>query len=145
MPALKVVFRWSRPYHYGSQQNETSGGGNGRKHLSVFEPTTTSTGQRALTEVLPDRRKGVVDYIEVRGRTKIMNLQPDKLHLQPPSRWSPIPRSRGYFRHGSGSKLVRSGQLMTIPAFRDPAARLEVWTDSASTTWCPTRPTGRGG
>ena len=28
--------------------------------------------KEALTKFLPDRRKGVVDYIEVRGRTKIM-------------------------------------------------------------------------
>ena len=28
--------------------------------------------KEALTQFLPDNRKGVVDYIDVRGRTKIM-------------------------------------------------------------------------
>jgi hypothetical protein len=46
--------------------------------------------KEALTQFLPDHRKGVIDYIEVRGRTKIMvrNQVSDYIPT-PPSRWSP--------------------------------------------------------
>ena len=87
--------------------------------------------KEALTKFLPDRRKGVIDYIEVRGRTKIMvrNLVSDYI---PNPTFEVVARpgaQEEYFRHGSGGKSFREvmGKPMkAIPAFRDPAARLEV-------------------
>ena len=58
--------------------------------------------------------------------------QPQSATTSPtrPSRWSPGPGAQEeYFRHGSGGKSYREvmGKPMkAIPAFRDPAARLEV-------------------
>ena len=87
--------------------------------------------KEALTQFLPDHRKGVIDYIDVRGRTKIMvrNVVSDYI---PNPTFEVVARpgaQEEYFRHGSGGKSFREvmGKPMkAIPAFRDPAARLEV-------------------
>src|SRR5882757_5660323 len=87
--------------------------------------------KEALTQFLPDNRKGVIDYIDVRGRTKIMvrNVVSDYI---PNPTFEVVARpgaQEDYFRHGSGGKSFREvmGKPMkAIPAFRDPAARLEV-------------------
>ena len=51
--------------------------------------------KEALTQFLPDHRKGVIDYIEVRGRTKIMvrNRSATTSRTRR-SRWSPGPARR---------------------------------------------------
>ena len=87
--------------------------------------------KEALTQFLPEHRKGVIDYIDVRGRTKIMvrNVVSDYI---PNPTFEVVARpgaQEEYFRHGSGGKSFREvmGKPMkAIPAFRDPAARLEV-------------------
>ena len=87
--------------------------------------------KEALTQFLPEHRKGVIDYIDVRGRTKIMvrNVVSDYI---PNPTFEVVARpgaQEDYFRHGSGGKSFREvmGKPMkAIPAFRDPAARLEV-------------------
>ncbi len=87
--------------------------------------------KEALTKFLPEHRKGVIDYIDVRGRTKIMvrNVVSDYI---PNPTFEVVARpgaQEEYFRHGSGGKSYREvmGKPMkAIPAFRDPAARLEV-------------------
>ena len=87
--------------------------------------------KEALTQFLPEHRKGVIDYIDVRGRTKIMvrNVVSDYI---PNPTFEVVARpgaQEDYFRHGSGGKSYREvmGKPMkAIPAFRDPAARLEV-------------------
>lgn len=87
--------------------------------------------KEALTQFLPDHRKGVIDYIDVRGRTKIMvrNVVSDYI---PNPTFEVVARpgaQEDYFKHGSGGKTYREvmGKPMkAIPAFRDPAARLEV-------------------
>ena len=87
--------------------------------------------KEALTQFLPEHRKGVIDYIDVRGRTKIMvrNVVSDYI---PNPTFEVVARpgaQEEYFRHGSGGKSYREvmGKPMkAIPAFRDPAARLEV-------------------
>jgi hypothetical protein len=87
--------------------------------------------KEALTQFLPDHRKGVIDYIDVRGRTKIMvrNVVSDYI---PNPTFEVVARpgaQEEYFRHGSGGKSYREvmGKPMkAIPAFRNPAARLEV-------------------
>ena len=87
--------------------------------------------KEALTQFLPEHRKGVIDYIDVRGRTKIMvrNVVSDYI---PNPTFEVVARpgaQEEYFRHGSGGKSYREvmGKPMkAIPAFRNPAARLEV-------------------
>ena len=83
--------------------------------------------KEALTQFLPDNRKGVIDYIEVRGRTKIMvrNLVSDYI---PNPTFEVVARpgaQEEYFRHGSGGKSYREvmGKPMkAIPAFRNRGA-----------------------
>jgi predicted alpha/beta superfamily hydrolase len=95
--------------------------------------------KEALTKFLPDHRKNVIDYIEVRGRTKIMVRNQVSDYIPNPT--FEVVAEPGaqeeYFRHGSGGKSFREvmGKPMkAIPAFRDPAAGWRSWTDSASTT-----------
>ncbi|MDT5282605.1 MAG: hypothetical protein QOJ20_3800, partial [Mycobacterium sp.] len=87
--------------------------------------------KEALTKFLPYHRKNVIDYIEVRGRTKIMVRNQVSDYIPNPT-FEVVARpgaQEEYFRHGSGGKSFREvmGKPMkAIPAFRDPAARLEV-------------------
>ena len=87
--------------------------------------------KEALTQFLPDHRKGVIDYIDVRGRTKIMVRNQVSDYIPNPT-FEVVARpgaQEDYFRHGSGGKSYREvmGKPMkAIPAFRNPAARLEV-------------------
>jgi hypothetical protein len=87
--------------------------------------------KEALAQFLPDNRKGVIDYIEVRGRTKIMVRNQVSDYIPNPT-FEVVARpgaQEDYFRHGSGGKSFREvmGKPMkAIPAFRNPEARLEV-------------------
>ncbi|OAN37287.1 amidohydrolase family protein [Mycolicibacterium iranicum] len=87
--------------------------------------------REALTKFLPDKRKGVIDYIDVHGRTKIMVRNHISDYIPNPT-FEVVARpgaQEEYFRHGSGGKSFREimGKPMkAIPAFRDPQARLEV-------------------
>jgi predicted TIM-barrel fold metal-dependent hydrolase len=87
--------------------------------------------KEALTQFLPDHRKGVIDYIEVRGRTKIMVRNQVSDYIPNPT-FEVVAKpgaQEDYFRHGSGGKSYREvmGKPMkAIPAFRNPAARIEV-------------------
>ena len=87
--------------------------------------------KEALTQFLPEHRKGVIDYIDVRGRTKIMVRNQVSDYIPNPT-FEVVARpgaQEDYFRHGSGGKSYREvmGKPMkAIPAFRNPAARLEV-------------------
>src|SRR3954466_9731291 len=87
--------------------------------------------KEALTQFLPEHRKGVIDYIDVRGRTKIMvrNVVSDYIPTPTCEVVARPGAQEEYFRHGSGGKSFREvmGKPMkAIPAFREPAARLEV-------------------
>ena len=87
--------------------------------------------KEALTQFLPEHRKGVIYYIDVRGRTKIMvrNVVSDYI---PNPTFEVVARpgaQEEYFRHGSGGKSYREvlGEPMkAIPAFREPGPRLEM-------------------
>ncbi len=87
--------------------------------------------KEALTQFLPEHRKDVIDYIDVRGRTKIMVRNEVSDYIPNPT-FEVVARpgaQEEYFRHGSGGKSFREvmGKPMkAIPAFREPAARLEV-------------------
>src|ERR1700751_4383941 len=86
--------------------------------------------QDALTKFLPDNRKHVIDYVQVRGRTKIVvrGHISDYIPTPPPLGGAPRPGAREeYSRHGGGGKTYREvmGEPMkAIPAFREPGARL---------------------
>jgi predicted TIM-barrel fold metal-dependent hydrolase len=87
--------------------------------------------QEALTKFLPDKRKHVIDYVQVRGRTKIVVRGHISDYIPNPT-FDVVARpgaQEEYFRHGSGGKSYREvlGEPMkAIPAFREPGPRLEV-------------------
>ncbi|MCX4092100.1 amidohydrolase family protein [Nocardia sp. alder85J] len=87
--------------------------------------------QEALTKFLPDNRKHVIDYVQVRNRTKIVVRGQISEYIPNPT-FEVVARpgaQEEYFRHGSGGKSFREvmGQPMkSIAAFREPGARLEV-------------------
>ena len=87
--------------------------------------------QEALTKFLPDKRKNAIDYVQVRGRTKIVVRGHISDYIPNPT-FEVVARpgaQEEYFRHGSGGKSYREvmGEPMkAIPAFREPGPRLEM-------------------
>jgi predicted TIM-barrel fold metal-dependent hydrolase len=87
--------------------------------------------QDALTKFLPDNRKHVIDYVQVRGRTKIVVRGHITDYIPNPT-FEVVARpgaQEDYYRHGSGGKSYREvmGEPMkSIPAFREPEPRLQV-------------------
>src|ERR1700709_2901555 len=83
--------------------------------------------KEALAQFLPDHRKGVIDYIDFRGRTKIMVRNQVSDYIPNPT-FEVVARpgaQEDYFRNGSGGYGLaeRRGQAArAIPAFPDPAA-----------------------
>jgi predicted TIM-barrel fold metal-dependent hydrolase len=88
--------------------------------------------REALTKHLPDRYRGAVDYVEVRGRTKIVIRGHISEYIPNPT-FDVVARpgaQEDYFRHGNPDGKSRReifGQPMkAIPAFRGPEARIEL-------------------
>src|ERR1700694_605220 len=85
--------------------------------------------QEALTKFLPDNRKRAIDYVQVRGRTKIV-VRGHISDYNPNPTFEVVARpgaQEEYFRHGSGAQTYREmmGEPMkAIPAFREPAPPL---------------------
>jgi len=86
----------------------------------------------SLTKFLPDRYKGAVDYVDVRGRTKIVVRGTISEYIPNPT-FEVVARpgaQEDYFRKGNPDGLSRReifGEPMrSIPAFREPAARVEL-------------------
>src|SRR5438270_3003596 len=88
--------------------------------------------EEALTKFLPDRYKGAIDYVEVRGRKKIVV----RGHI---SEYIPNPTFDVVARPGAQEEYYRKGNpegksrreifgepMRAIPAFREPAPRLEL-------------------
>src|ERR1700758_3361835 len=80
--------------------------------------------QEALTKFLPDKRKHVIDYVQVRGRTKIVvrGHISDYIPNPPSDVGAPPGAKEESSRHGSGGKRYREvmGEPMkAIPAFRE--------------------------
>jgi len=88
--------------------------------------------KEAFTKFLPDRYRGVIDYVDVRGRTKIVV----KGHI---SDYIPNPTFDVVARPGAMEEYFRVGNpdgkdrrqifgepIRAIPAFREPAARIEL-------------------
>ena len=85
--------------------------------------------REALTKFLPEKRKHVIDYWHVRGRTKmIIRGQVSKVIPNPTFDVVARPGAQEeYFRHGRGNKSYREmmGEPMeAISAFREPGPRL---------------------
>ena len=88
--------------------------------------------QDALTKFLPDRYKGVIDYVDVRGRTKIVVRGQISNYIPNPT-FEVVARpgaQEDYFRHGNpdgkSRREIFGEPMRSIPAFRDPAARSQL-------------------
>jgi predicted TIM-barrel fold metal-dependent hydrolase len=88
--------------------------------------------QDAFTKFLPDRYKGAVDYVEVRGRTKIV-VQGTISEYIPNPTFEVVARpgaQEDYFRKGNpegkSTREIFGKPMRSIPAFREPGARIEL-------------------
>jgi predicted TIM-barrel fold metal-dependent hydrolase len=86
----------------------------------------------SLTKFLPDRYKSAIDYVDVRGRTKIVIRGQISNYIPNPT-FDVVARpgaQEDYFRKGNPEGLSRReifGEPMkAIPAFREPAPRVEL-------------------
>ena len=97
-------------------------------------PTTTCTRPTdALTKYLPDRYKSAIDYVEVRGphQDRGARARSASTSRTPPSTSSPGPGAQeDYFRNGNpegkSRREIFGEPMRAIPAFREPAPRLEL-------------------
>jgi predicted TIM-barrel fold metal-dependent hydrolase len=86
----------------------------------------------SLTKFLPDRYKRAIDYVEVRGRTKIVIRGHISEYIPNPT-FDVVARpgaQEDYYRKGNPDGLSRreifGDPIRAIPAFREPAPRLEL-------------------
>jgi predicted TIM-barrel fold metal-dependent hydrolase len=86
----------------------------------------------AFTKFLPDRYKAAVDYVEVRGRTKIVVKGRISNYIPNPT-FDVVARPGSmeeYFRRGNPEGKDRRAlfgePMRSIPAFREPGPRLEL-------------------
>jgi predicted TIM-barrel fold metal-dependent hydrolase len=86
----------------------------------------------AFTKFLPDRYKGAVDYVDVRGRTKIVVKGRISNYIPNPT-FEVVARPGSmeeYFRRGNPEgkdrRTLFGEPMRSIPAFREPGPRLEL-------------------
>jgi predicted TIM-barrel fold metal-dependent hydrolase len=86
--------------------------------------------EEALTKFLPDPYKGTIDYIEVRGRKKIVVRGQISNYIPNPT-FDVVARPGAmeeYYRvgnpEGKDRRAIFGEPMRAIPAFREPAARL---------------------
>ena len=86
----------------------------------------------SLTKYLPDGAKRVIDYVDVRGRTKIVVRGQISDYIPNPT-FDVVARpgaQEEYFRvgnpEGKSRREIFGEPMRAIPAFRDPASRLEL-------------------
>jgi predicted TIM-barrel fold metal-dependent hydrolase len=86
----------------------------------------------AFTKFLPERYKGVVDYVDVRGRTKIVVKGRISNYIPNPT-FEVVARPGSmeeYFRRGNPEgkdrRTLFGEPMRSIPAFREPGPRLEL-------------------
>jgi predicted TIM-barrel fold metal-dependent hydrolase len=86
--------------------------------------------REALTKFLPDRYHGAIDYVEVRGRTKIVVRGRISEYIPNPT-FDVVARpgaQEDYFRHGNpegkSRREIFGEPMRSIPAFREPAPRV---------------------
>jgi predicted TIM-barrel fold metal-dependent hydrolase len=88
--------------------------------------------REALTRHLPKGYEGVIDYVEVRGRTKIVVRGQISNYIPNPT--FDVVAAPGaqeeYFKHGNPDgksyREIMGKPMRAIPAFREPAPRLEL-------------------
>jgi predicted TIM-barrel fold metal-dependent hydrolase len=88
--------------------------------------------REALTRHLPDPYKGAVDYVDVRGRTKIVVRGKISDYIPNPT-FDVVAKpgaQEDYFRHGNpegkSRREIFGEPMRAIPAFREPAPRIEL-------------------
>jgi predicted TIM-barrel fold metal-dependent hydrolase len=88
--------------------------------------------KEALTKHLPDPYKGAIDYVDVRGRTKIVVRGQISNYIPNPT-FDVVARpgaQEDYFRHGNpegkSRREIFGEPMRAIPAFREPAPRVEL-------------------
>ena len=88
--------------------------------------------REAFTKFLPDHYKHAVDYVDVRGRTKIVIRGRISDYIPNPT-FDVVARPgamEDYFRignpEGKSRREIFGEPMRAIPAFRDPAARVEL-------------------
>jgi predicted TIM-barrel fold metal-dependent hydrolase len=86
----------------------------------------------SLTKFLPDRYKGAIDYVEVRGRTKIVVRGQISEYIPNPT-FDVVARpgaQEDYYRHGNpegrSMREIFGEPMRALPAFREPAPRIEL-------------------
>ncbi len=88
--------------------------------------------REALTKFLPDDHAGVIDFVEVRGRTKITVKGRISDYIPNPTfdRVAAPGAQEEYFRvgnpEGKSRREIMGRGIDAIPAFREPGARLEL-------------------
>lgn len=86
----------------------------------------------ALTKFLPDRYKGAIDYVDVRGRTKI--VVKGRISDYIPNPTFDVVAAPGamedFYRHGNpdgkSRRQIFGDPIRAIPAYREPAPRVEL-------------------
>ncbi len=88
--------------------------------------------KEALTRHLPDRYRGSVDYVEVRGRTKILVRGRVSEYIPNPT-FDVVARpgaQEDYFRlgnpEGKSRREIFGEPIRCLPAYREPAPRLQL-------------------
>ena len=88
--------------------------------------------REAMTKFLPDPYRGVIDYVEVRGRTKIVVKGKISDYIPNPT-FEVVARpgaQEDFFRKGNpegkSRREIFGEPIRSIPAFREPAPRLEL-------------------
>jgi predicted TIM-barrel fold metal-dependent hydrolase len=91
--------------------------------------------REALTKFLPDHAKNAIDYVDVRGRTKIVVRGMISDYIPNPT-FDVVARpgaQEEYYRKGNPEgksyREIMGEPMKAIPAFREPKARLEVMDD----------------
>jgi predicted TIM-barrel fold metal-dependent hydrolase len=86
----------------------------------------------SLTKFLPDRYKSAIDYVDVRGRTKIVVRGQISEYIPNPT-FDVVARpgaQEDYFRHGNpegkSRREIFGEPMRAIPAFREPEPRIEL-------------------
>ena len=88
--------------------------------------------REALTKYLPDRYRGAIDYVDLHGRTKIVIRGRISDYIPNPT-FDVVARpgaQEDYFRFGNpegkSRREIFGEPMKAIPAFRDPASRLQL-------------------
>ena len=88
----------------------------------------------SLTKFLPDRYRGVIDYVDVRGRTKIVVRGQISEYIPNPT-FEVVARpgaQEDYYRKGNPEgksfREIFGEPMRSIAAFREPAARIQLMT-----------------